>query len=453
MDKKGNKQTYFVEGMHCAACEVLIEGEITDRFKGVKVKASTPDGKVTVEDGKDLPNVKELNEIFKKHNYRFSLREEEKVEEDSSLNGILTAVLIVLGFIILEKSGIASWINVSKTSSISGFFLFGLIAGFSSCGALVGGIILSMTKQWVDNTKSNNKYQPVMLFNIGRIISYGLLGAILGYLGNILKISPIVSSILSFSVSLLMIILGLQMLGIKYFQKFQIALPKYITTKIASTKVVKEGDKFNRAYMPFIMGALTFFLPCGFTLTAQTIAITTGSALTGGLILAMFALGTALPLSMIGITSAELNSDPKKSKMFSQVAGILVLFFALYSINAQLNVLGIANVSSVILENATKKVSSDTTPKGGQVIKMGVYSDKFEPNYFKVKKDIPVTWEITDVKASGCTSAIIAKGLIEDRVNIKRGGTVTTTFTPNKVGKYRFSCWMGMVTGIIEVVE
>ena len=33
------------------------------------------------------------------------------------------------------------------------------------------------------------------------------------------------------------------------------------------------------------------------------------------------------------------------------------------------------------------------------------------------------------------------------------GKVAIKEFTPTKVGKYRFSCWMGMVTGVIEVVD
>ncbi|NCP77121.1 sulfite exporter TauE/SafE family protein [bacterium] len=40
-------------------------------------------------------------------------------------------------------------------------------------------------------------------------------------------------------------------------------------------------------------GALTFFLPCGFTLAMQAYAITTGSFITGALTMMAFALGTA----------------------------------------------------------------------------------------------------------------------------------------------------------------
>jgi len=64
-----------------------------------------------------------------------------------------------------------------------------------------------------------------------------------------------------------------------------------------------------------------------------------------------------------------------------------------------------------------------------------------------------VRWEITDTGTSGCTNAIIARNLFAGQVALTPGETSVKEFTPTKTGQFRFSCWMGMVTGIIEVVE
>ncbi|KKP72257.1 MAG: hypothetical protein UR65_C0018G0007 [Candidatus Moranbacteria bacterium GW2011_GWE2_35_164] len=52
-----------------------------------------------------------------------------------------------------------------------------------------------------------------------------------------------------------------------------------------------------------------------------------------------------------------------------------------------------------------------------------------------------------------CTNAIIAKSLFEGEIALTVGKTSIQEFTPKKAGKYKFSCWMGMVTGTIEVVN
>ena len=122
------------------------------------------------------------------------------------------------------------------------------------------------------------------------------------------------------------------MLDVPGFRKLQFSMPKFITRKIADEK------NFKGKYMPFIMGALTFFLPCGLTITAQTIALLSGSWIQGSLIMGFFALGTAPMLLFIGLSSVTFFS---RSVTFSKVAGFLVLFFALFNIINQMNFWGV----------------------------------------------------------------------------------------------------------------
>ena len=53
------------------------------------------------------------------------------------------------------------------------------------------------------------------MFNIGRVIGYAGFGLVLGTIGNYFRLSPVVSATLVIGVSLIMILLGLQMIGVK----------------------------------------------------------------------------------------------------------------------------------------------------------------------------------------------------------------------------------------------
>ena len=341
---------YSVKGMHCAACEVLIEKKLLE-IPGVKaVDASTADGKATVEYEGEKPTINVLNDIFRKDSYTFfenQLIKEEISGKSSSANhtlfGFAIAAVIIMAFLLLDKLGIPGLFNISSKSSLVSFFGFGILAGLSSCAALVGGMVLSLSKQWnelyLPEDSSVKKLQPHLLFNIGRILSYIVFGGILGLIGSRLSLSFTVTAWLVVIVSLLMIGLGLQMLGAKAFRRFQFALPKFITRGIADEK------KFQGKYMPFVMGALTFFLPCGFTITAQTIALLSASATQGALIMGFFALGTAPILLVIGISSVKFFSRPHLALTFSKVAGFLVLFFALWNIYNQMNILGLVGLN------------------------------------------------------------------------------------------------------------
>ncbi|MFA4890186.1 MAG: sulfite exporter TauE/SafE family protein [Candidatus Paceibacterota bacterium] len=423
---------YYVKGMHCASCEIFIEKKILE-MEGVKLTdASVSNGKVLIEYDSAPPAVEKLNKIFKENGYVFSSYpfQKEHLSKNSIASIIIISAVVVAGIILIGKTGISSLVNINAKSSLFAFFLFGLAAGFSTCAALVGGVILSMAKQW-------SGPRPHLLFSFGRIISYSFFGALLGVAGGKLQFSLKSASFLVIIVSALMILMSLQMLGIKFFQKFQIRMPKFLTRQVAG------GHLPPGHGAPFLMGAFTFFLPCGFTLTAQGVAILSGSALQGGLIMGLFSLGTLPSLLAIGFSSVKFSSIPRWSERFMKIAGILVLFFALYNINAQLNVLGVKNLN----ENLASIID------GKQIIKMEASSSGYKPNYFKVKAGIPVRWEITDTGTSGCTNAVIARNLFDGEIKLSPGEISMREFTPQKPGRYKFSCWMGMVSGIIEVVD
>ncbi len=439
--------------MHCAACEIVIEKTIIKEKLVESVDASTSQGSVTVEynSKKTLP-INYFNKLFKKDGYSFSPalsreggRRPEGFDSDP-ITALLIGAAFIVGYILLSKTGYASLISVNATSSLPVFFLFGLLAGVSSCAALVGGIVLSLSKQWLTQYKHNDstlkKAEPHFMFNIGRVIGYAGFGLILGTIGNYFRLSPVISATLVITVSLVMILLGLQMVGVKALQRFQIRFPKFLTGKLS------DESNFQGRFGPFIMGALTFFLPCGFTITAQALALASGDPIQGALIMGLFALGTVPGLLAIGLSSVKLYSNPQKSKQFSIIAGMLVLFFAIFNINAQLNVLGISAPSI----NTKTSQNLPVLENGVQVIKITAGST-YSPNKIILRANTPTRWEVTASGISGCTNAIISRGLFTGQIDLVEGQVSVKEFTSPKPGLYKFSCWMGMVTGTVEVVD
>ena len=465
MTKNTKEHIYYIKGMHCASCEVLIEKKLLELENIKSVEASATKSELLIEYKDKKPPIEKLNELFKKEGYVFSDQPRKAMNGFKSREFFITlgiGFLVIIGFIGLNKLGLTELINVSSKSSLPMFFAFGLLAGISSCAALVGGLILSMSKQWgelySDADSTWKKIQPHLIFNAGRLISYGVLGATLGIIGDKLNFSLKFGPILVIIVSIMMISLAFQMFGFKTFRKFQFTLPKFITRFIANE------SNFKGRYMPFLMGAFTFFLPCGFTITAQGLALISGNATQGALIMTLFALGTLPTLLFIGFSSVKFLQKPHLSENFLKIAGVLVLFFALYNINSQLNVLGISNLSdlgvnsnqsSTTTQNISLKNEEGLAPivNGKQILKMDASSRGYSPNYFKVKVGIPVRWEITDKGTSGCTNAVISKNLFEGEIPLTPGKTSFKEFTPTKPGKFKFSCWMGMISGIIEVVD
>ncbi|KKQ62680.1 MAG: hypothetical protein US85_C0023G0011 [Candidatus Shapirobacteria bacterium GW2011_GWF1_38_23] len=265
MSKKVKSLTLNVSGTHCRSCELIIENEVK-KLPGIKtVAASSANGTVKIEYQKNKPNTETLNTLFKENNYVFSendnnLSSTGELKKGDLFSSVFIVALLLLIFFFIQKTGLFASFNVSSTSFPAAFFPFGLLAGFSTCAALVGGLVLSLSQSW-----SKYKLVPVVSFNLGRLVFFALFGALLGYFGSFFRLSITANIIITLAVSLLMLVLGLQMLGVKAFQKFSLTLPKSFTNKFSS------ADKFQGKYLPFILGGLTFFLPCGFTLTTQSL--------------------------------------------------------------------------------------------------------------------------------------------------------------------------------------
>lgn len=166
--------TFYVQGMHCPSCELLIEKKLLQKKNIESVDASIGQGKVVVFYQGQKPSLKKLNQEFVKEGYFFSqtplAKKKEPLLTSSNLQVLGIAFLLILVFAFFSRPSIASKVVVNSSSSFLAFLLFGLIAGFSSCAALVGGIILSMSKQWPA------KFQPHFLFNLGRLIAFGFFG-------------------------------------------------------------------------------------------------------------------------------------------------------------------------------------------------------------------------------------------------------------------------------------
>ncbi len=451
-------KAYYVQGMHCPACEIFIEKKLLQCQGIVYADASVKDGKVVLKSEDTYPDLEQLNNLFQDDGYRFS----ERSFENEKKNRLLTlgfAIMVIVAFLLLERTGFTQFVSVDSTSSLITFFLFGLIAGVSSCAALVGGLVLSLAKQWNDLYSHRDtplkKMEPHFLFNVGRLLAFAGGGGVLGLIGRQFSLSLRFSSILVIMVSVLMAMLGLQMLGVKRLQGFRVTLPRFMT------RYLVDESRFRGRYMPLVMGALTFFLPCGFTITVQGLALLSGSFLQGSLLLFCFALGTLPPLLSIGISSLRFLEKPRYANTFLKIAGMVVIFFVLFNVNSQLNVMGLPSLDDLVLNptavsgksNANLAMTVEPMIEGTQLIKMEASARGYIPNSFTVKKGIPVRWEVTDVGTSGCTNAIIAKDFFPKQIGLSHGKTSVMEFTPQVAGKFKFSCWMGMITGSIEVVN
>jgi uncharacterized protein len=440
-----------IKGMTCVSCESIIKDEIKG-FPGVeKIKVSVK--KETAEISHDAEKKLDFNLIIDKINslgYHASFEKISKVDacinrkEKATGKQWFYSLLVVLGFYIayklLQSAGIFNWVDVDPNNISFGVaVLVGIVASMSTCLAVVGAVVISFAaKNESKGSKFERSVKPHLLFHLGRILTFFVLGGILGLLGNWLNISTSFISIFTIIIAIILAWLGLNILGLTpSMTKFGIRMPK---------SVIKHWEKVNNSNhssAPLILGGLTFFLPCGFTQSMQFFAVTTGSFWQGGLTLALFAIGTVPVLLALGITTSKLKN--MNFVVLKKAIGFVVILFALYTLSTGFALAGL-NLNFFSNDGVQSQVN-DTE----QIIQMNVDYSGFTPNVFNIKKGVPVAWVINGEKLTGCTNRIIVPSLSIEKSLIP--GKNVIRFTPNKEGVINFSCWMGMVRGKFVVSQ
>ncbi len=446
-----------IKGMHCPSCEMLIEEQLkdVDNVKSASIDYKT--GFATIYYDGEKPNNHNINKAILDAGYEVGIQDKlplvTKDKHEYSNLGIAFLVLMVL-YLVFRGFGLTN-INLMPNLSSPSFGLIiviGLVAGFSTCMALVGGLLLGISTKFIKNNPQatpKEKFRPHLFFVLGRILSYAFFGAILGSLGAIFKLSSTVNGIITLLVGGVMLLMGLQLINIfPRLSRFKISLPKEISQAFGVNQ--KQGEYSHTNSM--LIGALTFFLPCGFTQAMQLYAMSTGSLFSGALVMGLFAIGTAPGLLSVGGVTSLVHGNFKER--FFKVAGLAVIFFGLFNLNngytlASLNINGLNNSNKGI-----ESVVNDpnvSLENGVQVVRMVEGNRGYSPNSFSIKKGVPVKWIIDAQAPYSCASSIVVPQLgIEN--NLKPGENIIE-FTPTEIGKLSFSCSMGMYTGVFNVYD
>jgi uncharacterized protein len=445
------RKMYYIQGMHCPGCETFIERSIRD-IKGIHaVKVSLANSSIVIEaeSQQAIPSLSKLNLLFKKNGYSFTEHQQKKQSQLKRMIAVIGVfLLIIFLFFLLERSQLLSFLYVDTNSQLIAFFLFGIAAGFSSCAALVGSLLLSAQESWVNLQASHKEGRslPFLLFNGARIVSFAVLGGLLGMLGGVVQFSLEATALLTILISIFIFIIGMQMLGVTFFQKIPINFTGQWINRVT------DKPRLQNKIMPILFGAVTFFVPCGFTLIAQSQALRSGNFLDAMTILLAFALGTLPVLLVISLSSLKFITDPRFSNSFRLLSGLLIVFFAVYTINAQIQVLN----PSTLWRNQTPNLMAANEILDGddqtQLMQMEARGFEYYPEVITIKAHLPTRFEINSNGSLGCANAVYARGLYPDVILLNPGINVVE-FTAPDPGTYQISCSMWMVKPITVVVE
>jgi sulfite exporter TauE/SafE/copper chaperone CopZ len=445
------KREISIIGMHCKSCEKMIKDELmeVDGVKSANVSLKQNTAYVKADDS---VSDYEIEQAIRRAGYQVGSEDRPLISRDGDtwrtvVKGIIITAIL---FFIVSKIGLnPDNFGVSENNGSIYGLIMGLVAGFSTCMALIGGLVVGLTARHEERHPSASKWQnfrPNIFFNLGRIGGFVVLGGLLGLLGSALTFTPLMTGILSVLAGIFMLVIGLQLTGI-FPRLTTLSLPPKIAEKLGLDKHRKKEYSHSSA---IILGVLSFFLPCGFTQAMQIFAVSTGSPLSGALAMGLFALGTTPGLLLVGGAASLVNGEKGKTAM--KIVGVIVAGLAFVNINTGLLLSGWRLPEFDLSSN-----TSQTAPISGEVVELEFNgpSKQFDKSEIILKRGQEYTIVIKpNANGSGCMYGVILPGLSnENAKTLKKGQELRFVVKPEKTGKYRFLCPMGIPFNTIIKVE
>ncbi len=212
-------------------------------------------------------------------------------------------------------------------------FLVGLLGGVH-CVGMCGGIVSALTFGLPESRRGRlASMMPFQLaYNLGRLTSYVLAGALMGALGMLLaQLMPVyyAQRVLLLLAGVFMILLGLYLAG--WWQVLN-------RLEQAGGVIWRRLEPYSRRLLPvrspgqaLVIGLIWGWIPCGLVYSMLVNAVATGSALKGAALMLAFALGTLPNLLLMGVL-AGAAAHLSRSLAVRRIAGITVILFGIYTL-------------------------------------------------------------------------------------------------------------------------
>lgn len=447
------KKTILIDGMTCVSCENRIERKLSGTPGIESAQVSYTNGIAVVNFDPEIISLQQIEEIIEQLDYK--IKRLQPIQEKSKFNitSILgVGVIIYALYMIASRLGLLNiFYNFPIAKAGMGYGMLFLIGMLTSvhCVAMCGGICLTQCVPKKDNGHSNSKLsalRPSVLYNLGRVISYTVIGGIVGALGSVVSLSGGFQGIMQIIAGIFMVIMGLNMLNVfPWLRRFNLRMPKIFAKKIYEQK---------RSNSPLYVGLLNGLMPCGPLQAMQLYALSTGSPVKGALSMFLFSIGTVPLMLTFGAISSFLSK--KFTHKMMTAGAVLVLVLGVFMFNNGISLAGL-RIPEVIGKAETVSGSKSSggniavIQNGVQTVTTTLASGKYQP--IVVQKGIPVKWTIkADAgNINGCNNSMVirAYGVTHDFTP----GDNVIEFTPTESGTIPYSCWMGMIRSKITVVD
>mgnify|MGYP004493335311 FL=1 len=345
-------QTIYIkiDGITCDHCRNKIKKELL-KIKEIKeVEIFKNIAKVTssqkIKETKIINTINSLDYFTKKDYISENIKD---IDTNIKLKEFIFILVSILLLIFLSNKifgyNIFNTIPTISDNITNGMLLVTGLLTSVHCISMCGAINLMTT---FNHENKINLKRP-LLYNFGRLISYTILGGIVGLIGSIISVSEVINGLIIIFASIIMFLMSLNLLNI---------------IKIPSQKTFKNKMKTSNT---FIIGLLNGLMPCGPLQAMQVYALSTRSLIKGALSMFLFCLGT-IPLMLgVGITFNIVKG--RKRIVFNKIASVLILLLSLSMLFRGINTIGI-NFNSVF--NDYGNYTASTIYKDYQKVKINL---------------------------------------------------------------------------------
>ena len=172
-----NKITIDIAGMHCRSCELLIEDELLGISGVEKVKTNFRDGVAEIFYEGERPSEGAMKKAIQNAGYTMGKSNLQWISKDIEawVETLFALGIVFVLFVIVKSLGLfdISLGSIDKLESLPFVFLFGVVAGLSTCMAMVGGLVLAVSARFSEqhpNASVRQKFLPNVYFNVGRVV-------------------------------------------------------------------------------------------------------------------------------------------------------------------------------------------------------------------------------------------------------------------------------------------
>jgi sulfite exporter TauE/SafE len=208
-------------------------------------------------------------------------------------------------------------------------FIIGLL-GSGHCIGMCGGITTMLTSALSSQQKASDQFKLISAYHFGRIFTYSLIGAIVGFSSSIAaKNIGLPLAFLRIFAALFLILLGLYLgqwlMWLSKVEKFGKILWRYLSP------LSKNFIPVNNAKQALALGAVWGWLPCGLVYSTLTWSLASGNTVSGALIMTFFGLGT-LP-AMLSVSLGSFGVKTLLSyNLFKKTMALLIIIYGIYSL-------------------------------------------------------------------------------------------------------------------------